>query len=54
MVEPMVPGFTKWNSNSGWVASGHDWMQSLSHFSYHFTNGRYVLCDLQGGKTRNG
>lgn len=24
-------------------------MQALSHFSYHQSGGRYVLCDLQGG-----
>lgn len=24
-------------------------MQALSHFSYHVTEGRFLLCDLQGG-----
>ena len=29
-------------------------MQALSHFSYHSSGGRYVLCDLQGGVYRDG
>ena len=30
-------------------------LQALSHFSYHATGGKFVLCDLQGGvyKVRN-
>lgn len=24
-------------------------MQALSHFSYHFSDGNLLLCDLQGG-----
>jgi Alpha-kinase family len=33
------------------VAQRSEWslMQALSHFSYHSTDGKYLLCDLQGG-----
>jgi hypothetical protein len=49
LVEPMLEGeFLKFNSNSGYV-NGADFMQALSHFSYHHSAGRYLLCDLQGG-----
>ena len=27
-----------------------DIMQALSHFTYHISEGRYLLCDLQGGR----
>lgn len=54
MIEPYIEGFQKFNSNSGWVQPGHDFLQGLSHWSYHAGNSRYLLCDLQGGKTRNG
>jgi hypothetical protein len=27
----------------------HNVLQALSHFSYHYTSGQFVLCDLQGG-----
>jgi hypothetical protein len=49
LVEPMLEGeFLKFNSNSGY-ANGADFMQALSHFSYHHSNGQFLLCDLQGG-----
>ena len=50
LVEPLIEGtYAKFNSNSGWVNEGYNMMQALSHFSYHVTEGRYLLCDLQGG-----
>lgn len=50
LVEPMLEGtFQKFNSNSGYVDDGADFMQGLSHFSYHHTGGKFLLCDLQGG-----
>lgn len=52
LVEPFIKGFVKWNSNSGWSDEYTAWarvMQSLSHFSYHCTQGQFLLCDLQGG-----
>jgi len=50
LVEPFIVNFQQFNSNTAWVGPT-DWakaLQSLSHFSYHFTNGEMVLCDLQG------
>lgn len=48
LVEPFLgAAFTKFNSNSGWT-NGHPLMQALSHFSYHQSEGKYLLCDLQG------
>ena len=51
LVEPFIENFQKFNSNSGWVATGVPWvnvMQALSHYSYHVRGGQYLLCDLQG------
>jgi len=52
LVEPFIPNYQKFNSNTGVQMGDDGWpaaMQALSHFSYHTTGGRYVLCDLQGG-----
>lgn len=58
LVEPFIENFTKFNSNSGWVAqdqgSWGELMQALSHFSYHVSGGQFLLCDLQGGVYRDG
>lgn len=58
LIEPMIDGFEKFNSNTGWVtAAGAEWgdaMQALSHFSYHDSNRCFLLCDLQGGIYRDG
>jgi hypothetical protein len=58
LIEPYIEKFEKFNSNSGWVhPTAGEWgdaMQALSHFSYHYSNGRYLLCDLQGGIYRDG
>lgn len=51
LVEPFIDGtYIKFNSNSGYADEDYAYMQALSHFTYHFTNGRYVVCDLQGGR----
>lgn len=61
--EPYIEGFQKFNSNTGWVPfkkkdDSSRWlfqtMQALSHFSYHHSAGRWVLCDLQGGIDKTG
>mmetsp|Transcript_2340 Transcript_2340/g.5226 ORF Transcript_2340/g.5226 Transcript_2340/m.5226 type:complete len:391 (+) Transcript_2340:126-1298(+) len=50
LVEPFIEGnYAKFNSNSGWVNNDYAMMQALSHFSFDFTHGRRLLCDLQGG-----
>ena len=50
LVEPMIEGeYVKFNSNSGYV-NGADVMQALSHFSYDYSQGQELLCDLQGGR----
>mmetsp|Transcript_5476 Transcript_5476/g.10438 ORF Transcript_5476/g.10438 Transcript_5476/m.10438 type:complete len:307 (+) Transcript_5476:51-971(+) len=51
LVEPFIEGgYTKFNSNTGFATAGHELMQALSHFSYHHSEGRFLICDLQGGK----
>lgn len=58
LVEPFIQGYEKFNSNTGWApVTGTLWgdaMQALSHYSYHATGGRFVLCDLQGGAYKDG
>mmetsp|Transcript_37900 Transcript_37900/g.80533 ORF Transcript_37900/g.80533 Transcript_37900/m.80533 type:complete len:456 (+) Transcript_37900:106-1473(+) len=51
LVEPLIHGtYQRFNSNTGFQIEGCDLMAALSHFSYHFTQGQAVLCDLQGGR----
>ncbi len=53
----MCNAVVKFNSNSGWQNrefAGYELLQALSHFSYHTTGGRFVLCDLQGGWAKDG
>ena len=57
LIEPFMKNCVKLNSNSGVTFGDENWpglMQALSHFSYHTTAGRYVLCDLQGGILKGG
>jgi hypothetical protein len=54
LVEAFIPGWEKFNSNSGWVirsssrSTTSNILGALSHFSYHYSGGQYLLCDLQG------
>ncbi|CAE7524460.1 POL2A [Symbiodinium sp. KB8] len=51
LVEPMIRGtYFRFNSNTGYAEPDTATMQALSHFSYHISNGQYLLCDLQGGR----
>jgi len=57
LIEPFIPDWEKFNSNTGWYKDGMQWgrvMQALSHYSYHLSSGQFVLCDLQGGISSNG
>lgn len=58
LMEPMITNFEKFNSNTGWTPfETNPWvevMQALSHFSYHTSNRRVLLCDLQGGVYSDG
>lgn len=58
LVEPTIEKFEKFNSNTGWRPKTRDsWveaMQALSHFSYHNSGRRFLLCDIQGGAYSNG
>ena len=59
LLEPYIEDFIKFNSNTGWVRRGGrpggltELMQALSHYSYHVSSGQFLLCDLQGGVSRN-
>eukprot|EP00930_Biecheleria_cincta_P074284 TRINITY_DN6148_c0_g3_i1.p1 TRINITY_DN6148_c0_g3~~TRINITY_DN6148_c0_g3_i1.p1 ORF type:complete len:2010 (+),score=360.50 TRINITY_DN6148_c0_g3_i1:98-6127(+) len=58
LIEPFIEGnFRKYNSNNGWVPpedtsrnknAVRDYMQALSHYSWHWSSGDILLCDLQG------
>ncbi|UKZ61643.1 uncharacterized protein TrAtP1_002901 [Trichoderma atroviride] len=52
LCEPFIRDYRRFNSNTGWNDTSNVWgriMQALSHFSYHGSGGKHVLCDLQGG-----
>ncbi|KAI1464367.1 kinase-like protein [Daldinia caldariorum] len=56
LCEPFIKNYQKFNSSTGWTDTSSTWgevMQALSHFSYHITDGQFVLCDLQGGIYRH-
>jgi hypothetical protein len=50
--EPFIRNYEQFNSNTGWKAEGEDsWvlaMQALSHFTFDFTDGQYLMCHLTG------
>jgi hypothetical protein len=48
--EPFIDNFRKFNSNSGAADVTATVAQALSHYSYHASDGKELLCDLQGGK----
>jgi len=57
LVEPFLCNFQKFNSNTGYMRWSRDditeLMHALSHFSYHYTSGKYLLCDIQGSRCGN-
>jgi hypothetical protein len=49
LVEPYLPAWERYNSNSGWSAPGAPaWAPALSHFTYACSGGECLLCDLKG------
>lgn len=48
LVEPFLPMFNKFNSNTGVSTFQHKAPDALTHFSYHFSKGEKLLCGLQG------
>eukprot|EP00581_Thalassiosira_minuscula_P005645 CAMPEP_0183738648 /NCGR_PEP_ID=MMETSP0737-20130205/55126_1 /TAXON_ID=385413 /ORGANISM="Thalassiosira miniscula, Strain CCMP1093" /LENGTH=396 /DNA_ID=CAMNT_0025973233 /DNA_START=12 /DNA_END=1202 /DNA_ORIENTATION=- len=53
LVEPYIKDFKKFNSNTGANDAQAAIAQTFSHFSYHATDGQWLLCDLQGGLVGN-
>ena len=54
IVEQMIEGeFEKFNSNTGW-SSGYSLPDALSHWTWVYTGGHILLCDLQGHRGRPG
>lgn len=52
MVEPLIRYFTKFTSNTGWIADDEGWkglaMEAFTHYTYHRSGGQLIVCDLQG------
>ena len=44
----LVGDFIKWNSNSGWTQHEGSMIQAFCHWTYHYTDGKILLCDAQG------
>ncbi|KAF7895266.1 hypothetical protein EAF00_007080 [Botryotinia globosa] len=57
VIEPFIEYYRKFNSPTGWVPGDDEFadpIQALSHFSYHISKRKMLLCDLQGGGDANG
>lgn len=52
LVEPMIRNFTKFTSNNGWISDDEGWhgeaLEAYSHYTYHRSGERLIVCDLQG------
>jgi len=49
LIEKWLDGkFEKWNSNSGWSLDDQLSVQAFCHWTYHYSDGQYLLCDAQG------
>jgi hypothetical protein len=57
LIEPYLgDSYEKFNTNHGMIIQSSTKgfsMPTLSHFSYHISDGQYLLCDLQGVKQRD-
>eukprot|EP00039_Didymoeca_costata_P030921 m.32179 g.32179 ORF g.32179 m.32179 type:complete len:341 (+) comp8381_c0_seq1:188-1210(+) len=49
LMEQMIMGdFEKFNSNSGWSSLRHEILDAFSHWTWHYSQEKYLVCDLQG------
>jgi len=49
LIEKWLDGkFEKWNSNSGHADDHSLSVQALCHWTYHYSDGKYLFCDAQG------
>lgn len=52
LVEPLIRYFEKYTANNGWIADTRGWevrcMEAFAHFSYHYSGGNLLICDIQG------
>jgi len=56
LMEPLILGtFTKWNSNAGYTNAEdpQELPQAFSHWSFHASEGRILIADIQGVQTDN-
>ena len=44
----LIGDFIKWNSNSGWFKHESSIIQAFCHWTFHYSNGKILLCDAQG------
>ena len=55
-VEEFIHGmYDKFNSNTGWInlSTKTEITEAFSHFSYHYSSGEILVCDLQGVEQDN-
>ena len=57
LIEPEIRYYTKFTSNSGWIAPGEGddglAMEAFCHYTYHRSGGSLIVCDLQGRYKKN-
>jgi hypothetical protein len=49
-IEPRLQnsGYKRFNANTGIITELHHTLEAFAHFTYEYTNGYLVVCDLQG------
>ena len=57
LVEPLIRFFEKYTANNGWIANTNAWqvrcMEAFAHYSYHYSGGQLLVCDIQGRYRHN-
>ncbi|KAI8799746.1 hypothetical protein BJ742DRAFT_117324 [Cladochytrium replicatum] len=50
MVEPLLPDFQKWTNNDTFISESveGDIMAAFTHFTLHYSEGNFMITDLQG------